>query len=422
MQKENITFVVDNLLCTGCGACNVACSKRAISMTTDSLGAKIPSVNADLCNSCGLCAKVCPGIDMDNSLLSEPADDPIVGNVINVVTGKSTDEHIYRNSQSGGAVTSILSYLFDSKKIDAAIVVKQKDLLPVYGVVTNSCQLHETQKSQYITVDVLSGLREIDKSERVAIVGMPCHIEGLLKLVQQRNVAAKKVVYKLGLICGGTFPGVMADIIESRGKSTVKKEQIVWRSKSCGNYKEALLQIGYENGTLEFLPREIRHLCKPLLTPPRCNICFDKLNIHADLVFGDPWGMRDIDKKNGNSVIFSRTEIGDQLLKEAISGGYLNIIQAEFEEVYSGQKIDKKKSSISNTIFAYENLSLQLPAWYKTFHTDNPKDASQMIAYINRYRNFQKMGRKRVVKHINNRIDRILFVNKIKKIIRKILH
>ena len=46
--------------CCGCGACEAACSRGAITMRADEEGFLYPAVDAGKCVDCGLCGRVCP--------------------------------------------------------------------------------------------------------------------------------------------------------------------------------------------------------------------------------------------------------------------------------------------------------------------------------------------------------------------------
>ena len=99
---KSIKSVVQDNLCSGCGACVAICPKDAIAMTLTSIGWLKASVWEDLCIDCGICQKVCPSLDFHQTILPKD-DDVYLGKTFHVYTGISTDPAIYENAQSGGA-------------------------------------------------------------------------------------------------------------------------------------------------------------------------------------------------------------------------------------------------------------------------------------------------------------------------------
>ena len=80
-----------------------------------------------------------------------------------------------------------------------------------------------------------------------------------------------------------------------------------------------------------------------MFTPPRCRVCYDKLNIHADITLGDPWHMTDVDWENGSSLIISRTDKGTALLGEAEAAGYIEFSSRSVSELLNSQKVEARR-------------------------------------------------------------------------------
>lgn len=51
---------VNSRLCIGCGKCASFCPRKAITMTAQANGGRIPAVDPTLCNGCGACQYICP--------------------------------------------------------------------------------------------------------------------------------------------------------------------------------------------------------------------------------------------------------------------------------------------------------------------------------------------------------------------------
>lgn len=363
METNNITEIKNSLLCYGCGVCNVVCHFDAIKMKYDNIGRLQPDVNLEKCTDCGFCKKLCPSLDVKGIQLPKDVD-PYVGNVHHVYIGKSRDERIYRNSQSGGLVTAILSYLFDTGKIDGAIVCKvdyAKEYVPKAIVVTSTKELYDSQKSSYVPIDMVSAIKQTSKLVSLAVVGTGCHIQGFFSLENFKKEYKDKIKYKLGLICDRTLCKTITDVI-GNGVFINDEKKIIWRDKS-NNYKNAQLIIKLSNGKARILPRWHRFVLKDPFTNPRCRLCFDKLNVHSDIVLGDPWGMSGIDWKDGMSVVLTRTETGSSIIQDMLLQGYVMLTEAPLSEVITGQHIEKRKKTVSAAIEVYEKQKWLLPSY-----------------------------------------------------------
>ena len=82
--------------CCGCNACVQKCPKHCITMQADSEGFDYPIINKEVCIDCGLCNKVCPVINQNQS--RKP---------IKVYAAKSKREEIRLKSSSGGIFTEL---------------------------------------------------------------------------------------------------------------------------------------------------------------------------------------------------------------------------------------------------------------------------------------------------------------------------
>lgn len=348
---RNIQAVSDSYLCSNCGACYAICPKEAIAFQWSGLGRKYAVIN-EICIECGLCQKVCPSIDTLN--LHKRYADKYIGNILNTYIGRSSDLEIYSNAQSGGVATAILTYLFRTGKIDAAVVCKMKAGNPPvveHAIIEHAEELVHTQKSCYTPVDILSALRKTSKYRSIAIIGLPCHIQGAIHL-SANSSRFHNIKYRLGLICDRTLCAgiqiVMASFVKDFNNITItwRKKDFISKEGKYYPYENAPVVV---NGMEEthIIPNIYRMALKEMFTSPRCRICYDKLCTHADIVLGDPWGMTDYDKNKGDSLVLTRTVIGQQLIEDAISVGCLQLHKQEsYRDVLAGQAIQGRRNSV----------------------------------------------------------------------------
>jgi coenzyme F420 hydrogenase subunit beta len=208
---KNISYIVKNGLCTGCGTCEALCPAEAIKLLIDkNKGVFIPQLVKDKCNKCGICLKVCPGHEVDFKELNleifgkEP-ENLLIGNYINCYVGHTNDNNIRYNSSSGGLVTAILIFALEKGLIDGALVTrmrKDKPLEPEPFIARTREEVIEASKSKYCPVPANIALREIMEVEgKYAVVGLPCHIHGLRKAQRINKKLRERIVLHLGIFC-----------------------------------------------------------------------------------------------------------------------------------------------------------------------------------------------------------------------------
>lgn len=343
-----IKVVSETAECCSCGACNSICPKDAIIIKSTNIGRKYADVN-DNCIDCGLCVKVCPVLNVSNQ---QNFQDIYVGNIHSCYVGKSLDECIYVNSQSGGMCTTVLKYLFDKRLIDAAVVtyMDEGSVPHVHGqIVTSVEELYNSQKSCYTMVDVLSVLNDTFQYKSIAVVGLPCQIHAVNEL-SKASKRYSNIKYRMSLVCDRSLCSLIQDVMLDLAKLNGEHVRIQWRNKNGSfnnqvfSYHNAPITISSKGKIIASLSRENRLALKDFFTPPCCHNCTDKLGIYADLVFGDPWGVSGIDSKNGESLVIIRTETGEKVISECVASNYATLRRVDTNEVIKGQKIDKKRN------------------------------------------------------------------------------
>lgn len=311
-MKKNISDIRLAKLCCSCGACSYICRKNLITFKESIGGYLEPYINSSKCTDCGLCYHVCPSIHLGPNLKNQLPNDPFIGNIKTAYIGKSIDSEIYKNSQSGGVVTALLNHLFKTQQIEAAIVTVMKHSNPPRGDVIlarNKYDLLIAQKSKYTPVPVLKILKEInDIRGKIAIVGLPCHIQGLYNILDLKPDLKDKIVLKVGLICERVLTTAAIDFLTYKAKIK-NPNHIVFKDKNRPHYPGNIIVSSNKGEEVELDPQN-RMLIKDYFTPVRCAICWDKMNVFSDITFGDPHGIPDIDRLLGEGLILPRTDVG----------------------------------------------------------------------------------------------------------------
>ena len=364
-SKLDITGIVEQHLCHSCGSCFASCGHDCISYKSSVGGYYFPEIDYDKCTSCTLCYDVCPGDHFKEPLKDQTTNDPFVGEMLSLSVGKATDNTIFKNSQSGGAVTAILKYLLDSGQIAAAVVTEMDMSSPSYSkakIVTSAKDLIKAQKSKYVPTTINALIPEIMKIEgNVALVGLSCHMHGLENLLTIKKKLKNKII-RIGLICESVMTQTSVKYF-SQGLQTEKIRNFVFKDKLENGYPGDMAVVS--DSSKKIIHRRHRLLMKDFFTPARCRLCFDKMNIYADIVVGDPHGITGIDRKNGESLVIGRTPDGERIIKETIEADHLVLRVADRDEAIAGQRIDQKRKAWNAYINAWEKLGHDLPDYPK---------------------------------------------------------
>lgn len=310
-------------------------------------GLLFAQVDGEACIACGLCVRACGGAQLAPGLLPDNID-PFKGEVLAAYCGYASDPEIRLRGQSGGVVTALLSFMLESGRIDQALVNRMPDdgtLRPQPFWAHNKKELLSSQGSKYCPVALNTAIpRNIGKDgKRSAIVGLPCHLHSL-RNVQQFNAHWKDgVECTIGLFCDRTLAYSAIDFLIGKGGTT--KNDVAtfrFRDKTQGGWPGSIL-IRCKDGTEVRVLTQERQRVKDYFTPPRCRLCFDKMNVLSDIAVGDAWGVKE--GKEGFSVLIARTASGLKALGEAQEAGYLSLTEIDSELIFNGQDVETRRKN-----------------------------------------------------------------------------
>jgi coenzyme F420 hydrogenase subunit beta len=367
---KNIQSILDSGVCTGCGICSNICPKSCIKTYLDAeKGYYSTKLDNQTCVNCDLCKNVCPIYTWNNQ-----TGNSFVGNVEKIYSGFSNNATHRRESASGGITTSILIYMFQKSLIDAAVVAFRKKENPLESelrIVSSVEEIYESKGSVYAPTSYNEIIDKIIESPftKFAIVGLPCHIEGITRLSSLNKKLRAKIFLKLALVCGHT-PSIKG-YDYSLKHLNIRKESVTFISNR-GNGWPGVLKIKMNNNTERQLPHGSKYswgmtLSSLLFTPQGCRHCIDSTGYSADISICDAWIQKFKSDKIGRNLILVRNEKALSILREMrnqeiislneeLLGDFIEANKTVFKEKlvinkYRNRALIRKHGFYSNVIF-----------------------------------------------------------------------
>jgi len=398
-RKQSVHQIVEHNNCMGCGFCEPLCPDKYDAIRLEynkNLGHYIPHVDDSKCTECGICQNMCPGEDIDFDKLNiiqfgQVPKNGKVGNLINTYTGYSNDMAVRKGGASGGLITELLSFALEKKLIDAALVVTldTKDAFePNFIMAKNKDEIIQTQKSQYLPIPLGKAFRQImDEDIKVAVVGLPCHMHALRKSQVLSRRLRERIIYSFGLFCFGTTRRTGVEyFLETHGINPDDVASIVFRSEGY----PGKIKVKLKNDTIKTFNRgfevskwdlaEHTKLWTAFRAPfymDRCFTCADGVSELADLSFGDPWLPEFKNEKNGQTLLVSRSEKGQELVDLAIKEQRITLTPIHEDKIPqsqgNGECVDATKDMASKF------MALQLLNMKQRIPNYNYKSLNQRI-------------------------------------------
>ena len=361
-KGRDVSAVTDAGLCTGCGVCAGICPTDAISMTETPGGLLEPVIDADTCTACGICLAVCSGAGLIAPPDAQTMRD-LSGPIRAAYLAYATDETVQRNGQSGGVVSALLIHGIETGGIPAAAVTRMPQdgsLRPVTEIVDTPDGIRLAQLSKYCPVPAAQVIRAVrEHSAPVALVGLACHLHGVSNAAEILPGLHDRVCMTFGLFCAGTMSyGAVNWLLRKSGLNDGEAVDFAFRDNTRRGWPGDV-SIRAKDGRVLHLDRLWRQACRAAFTPARCRLCFDKLNVLADLSFGDPWAIRH--DPAGAAVILVRSKRGAALVQSAIEAHALIAETIDPEDVLAGQRMADKRTEFAGCSAAAQQKGLHLP-------------------------------------------------------------
>ena len=336
---DKLQKVMRSNLCNRCGSC-VGLSGGAI-VFEDKTGKYLPRLYRELdTHKADRIWHACAGKEFDFPKYNETIygkDSKFhqyTGAYKNIYIGYSNDKKIRKNSASGGIISSVLIWLLENKKIDGAVVLGMSETEPWMNepfIATTKEEILSAAQSKYTISSVNEILPEIEKfNGKLAYVGLPGQVQSIRKLQAVNDVSVKNIEYIFGPFYGNTlhFSSVISFLRSYGVKNYRQINKLYFRyGEWPGNMRAEL-----KTGRVIELPKFHANYLIPFHILKNSLLCTDLSNEFTDISGGDAWAPVYEERGKGFSIVFSRSDKGQQILDEMLQDGWLTLDPIDVNE------------------------------------------------------------------------------------------
>ena len=353
---NQLSDIVDNGLCIGCGLCQSIAGKDKIKISMTSKGRlepkEISKISPEIFKKI---VNVCPGTIVEGlpkEEVNQSAKHNLVwGYYLSLCYTWSTDKKIRFESSTGGLLNGLSIYLLETKKVKFILHTAADPKKPMRSVPKFSYSKEELLncegRSRYGPTAPLEKFHAaLDLSQPFAFVGKPCDISAIRQLSKIDTRVNQLCKYLLTLVCGGFAEFTKAqEFIES---FNVKEDELsIFRYRGYGNPGKMYIKTKdgreYDREYNSFWGEE-----STWRVPFRCKICPDAIGESADIAALDTWrGGSPKGEDEGFNAAIVRTKKGLDLLNEAAKTGFIHIgDKLEIEDIsdFQPHQVKKKKA------------------------------------------------------------------------------
>jgi len=337
--------VLDEGLCTGCGACVNLCPYQVIYHDR--------TVQLHKCDlEDGKCYSFCPRTATDlaelRKLLFEQDDmTPEIGAVKGYYFAQTVDPELRAIAQHGATVTALMELALAEGLIDSAIVsARDQEFMQNGAIVNDKIEIRKNAGSKFTvspTVAAFNKLATEDKGN-IGVVATPCQSLALakMKLVKEDNPKIDQLKLVIGLYCGWTlsaekYTKLLLD-------NNIALESITKIDIPAG---KNILEFYTING-VKSLPIEEVQTC----IRESCRYCMDSTAEYADVSVGSARFAGSWEEVRHWNQLIVRTAKGKELVDLAVKRGVLELREASLESLneLKGSAVKKKKEALKNII------------------------------------------------------------------------
>ena len=316
-------------LCAGCGLC-AALAPEAVRMTRRD-GWLRPEVSAPVPAAAEAeIAAACPALGIEQTVPEGAQDHTLWGPIIGLRAGHAVDPALRRQASSGGGLSALLVHLLETGAVDFVLQTGADPADPLGNATRISrdvAGVFEAAGSRYAPSAPLEGIEPLLAGEaRFAFVGKPCDVAALRALGRRDPRVAARVPAMISFFCAGVPSRRGAErVVEALGFRPDEVTAFRYRGDGWPGQAKATGPGGESRG-MSYADSWGRILSGHVQF--RCKICPDGTGGAADVVCADAWetdekGYPLFEESDGTSLILSRSQVGEALVRAAEAAGRL---------------------------------------------------------------------------------------------------
>jgi len=334
--KKNI---LDENLCTGCGACVGLCPYQVIYHDR--------TVQLHVCDlDHGRCYDYCPRTPADMKAMRRyffEADDltPEIGAVKGYYFSRAADPALRELGQHGATVTALLELSLAEGLMDSAIVsFPDGEFIPQGMLVQLRDEFRKSTRSKFIVSPTVAVFhRQITRETgNVGIVATPCQALALAKMRfkpgNEDMVKVNQLQLVIGLYCGWALS--VEKYRNLLRRKNIDPTSVVGMEIPPG---KNVLEIFTGNKTESLAMDDVRHCIREA-----CRFCLDSTAEFADVSVGSARFAGDWEEVRRWNQLIVRTARGKELIDRAVKKGVLEIRKAPLENLTELKEAAMKKS------------------------------------------------------------------------------
>jgi coenzyme F420 hydrogenase subunit beta len=344
-QKFLKRYVLDEGLCTGCGACVGLCPYQVIYHDRT-----VQLHNCDL--EYGKCYAFCPRTLTDLAALREllfEQDDmtPEIGAVKGYYFFQAVDPELRKVAQHGATVTALMELALSEGMIDSAIVsCRDQEFTQSGAIINDRGALLKNAGSKFTVSPTIAAFNQLvtEDAGKVAVVATPCQALALakMKLVKEDTARISQLKLVVGLYCGWTLSA--EKYTKLLLQNNIDLESITGMDIPAGkNVLELFTNKGVKSIPFDEVKDSIREACL---------YCMDSTAEYADVSVGSARFAGNWEEVRQWNQLIVRTEKGRELVDLAVKRGILKVREAPAESLkeLKDAAVNKKRNALKNIV------------------------------------------------------------------------